>query len=1243
MFFNQLRVLVMLSFLRFNFRRSALVAILLFSTSFSLHSQSWTGSGPNHKNVRAVAQSPVSGNIVYAAAFGSGVYKSTDGGVSWINRSQGIINTYARSILAISDNDVFVGTNDGVFKSTNGGTNWTLAVTTPNSVRDIAYDVTTGSLYAVTYGANLFKSTDIGATWTNHVVTDPVSGMTMTHLRAVEVYAPDSIYVGGSILDVASGGALFKSSDGGLTWAQVQRNIGIRSTVMSIALSRNYPDYSLIIGTASKGVYKSVNYGLNWTEINGGGTTNPIVDRNTSAVAFGTSFRYAGTDSAGDFYLRSLGDITEGWPKGTGLPGIQAIINDIHLDNVDEAKLLLATEGEGVYQSIDSGKTWQPQSTGMMGVSARDVKVISNGNVVVANGFGDGIWRSSNHATTWTPATTLTSSNSVTSLATTNNVLILYAGLYGTGVFKSIDGGANWVVTDTTVMNKYVRAVVAHPTNSSTVYAGTGNGVFKTTNSGASWVEMNSGIPFSTSIRSMAIDKVNPNVIYAGTDLNYLYKSTDGGNNWTNITNANGFLLQDSFIRTITVDAGNSSIVYVGSDSGRVYKSFNAGTSFTLLSKISSVNSVRSIVRHPNDRRVIFAATFGSGVFVSADSGSHWLSMNDGITDLEIYSLECDNANPLNLYVGTGSTGVFRTTYSFINQSPLLSAIGNQSLFVTQNLSLNILSTDGNATMPSLTVSGLPSGATFTDSGNGNGSFTWTPTYSQGGTYYLTFKASDGSLVDSEQVTITVTNRPPVLSAIGNKSLIFNESISFGVNATDPDLLTPSFFLLNKPSSASFIDNGNGTGSFSWSPAYSDIGNYVVTFIASDGVMADSEIVTISVLDTTGSIIVNVSVEDGWNLISVPVGLNDMRKNSIFPTASSQAFAYQSGYVSKDTLQSGVGYWMKFSSNNQLPIGGDEILADTVDVNARWNLLGGISSPLLISEVVPVGPATIVSSFYGFTQAAGYFAEDTLKPGKAYWVKLDQAGQLMLGTPVLLGKNSPNMIESNRGEEHLMLQFTDAKGRTRNLELADNPTSSNTLRNELPPAPPVGVFDVRFASQRSVEFIKQDNNSLQEFNLHIRGAEYPITLSWKGSTTFMNSTLSLRGITNTQPLNLRSDGFIMLQSESEKALKLFIKVKEETQHPTIFSLSQNYPNPFNPTTTIQYNLPQDALVYMTVHNILGEEVAQLVQQKLNAGMHTQTFDAASLPSGVYFYRLHAFDAENGFLLFRDSKQLTLVK
>ncbi len=81
--------------------------------------------------------------------------------------------------------------------------------------------------------------------------------------------------------------------------------------------------------------------------------------------------------------------------------------------------------------------------------------------------------------------------------------------------------------------------------------------------------------------------------------------------------------------------------------------------------------------------------------------------------------------------------------------------------------------------------------------------------------------------------------------------------------------------------------------------------------------------------------------------------------------------------------------------------------------------------------------------------------------------------------------------------------------------------------------------------------------------------------------------------------------------------------QENVEQPITFSLSQNYPNPFNPSTTIRYSLPSDAFVSLRLFNSLGEEVASIVNGQKNSGRYEILFDASSLPSGVYYYRLIA--------------------
>jgi hypothetical protein len=88
--------------------------------------------------------------------------------------------------------------------------------------------------------------------------------------------------------------------------------------------------------------------------------------------------------------------------------------------------------------------------------------------------------------------------------------------------------------------------------------------------------------------------------------------------------------------------------------------------------------------------------------------------------------------------------------------------------------------------------------------------------------------------------------------------------------------------------------------------------------------------------------------------------------------------------------------------------------------------------------------------------------------------------------------------------------------------------------------------------------------------------------------------------------------------------------------PKEYKLEQNYPNPFNPTTTIKYSIPKTSFVSLKIYNLIGEEVATLVNEENSIGNYEIEFNATSLPSGVYFYRIQADS-------FVETKKMVLLK
>lgn len=110
------------------------------------------------------------------------------------------------------------------------------------------------------------------------------------------------------------------------------------------------------------------------------------------------------------------------------------------------------------------------------------------------------------------------------------------------------------------------------------------------------------------------------------------------------------------------------------------------------------------------------------------------------------------------------------------------------------------------------------------------------------------------------------------------------------------------------------------------------------------------------------------------------------------------------------------------------------------------------------------------------------------------------------------------------------------------------------------------------------------------------------------------------GVGMTPPGRLTSGRYY---TQTYDAISTPMSVDDETGFPTEYYLSQNFPNPFNPSTTIQYQLPHAGFVSLTVYDVLGKEVATLVNEEKSAGRYSVQFTTNRVSSGVYFYRLRA--------------------
>lgn len=365
-----------------------------------------------------------------------------------------------------------------------------------------------------------------------------------------------------------------------------------------------------------------------------------------------------------------------------------------------------------------------------------------------------------------------------------------------------------------------------------------------------------------------------------------------------------------------------------------------------------------------------------------------------------------------------------------------------------------------------------------------------------------------------------------------------------------------------------------------------------------------------------------------WNMISLPLIVTNSRKTSLFSTAASNAYAYTGGYAVDSMLDRGVGYWLKFPSEQDVNIYGTPFTSDTIELTEGWNMIGTISDTIETSGIVEHPPGIISSPFYGYNN--GYTLSTILIPSRAYWVKAGPGGgTIILFASGVIGKHE--VQDKNQIEKLNSLTFTSSDGSSQTLYLGSHGEQVVDMnRYELPPPPPPGILDARFTSQRYAEIYPVRMVKELEYGITLHAEAYPVTVTWNivdGEKTFrLKGSTEATGISAT----LHSQGKFILERQTSG---LSISVSEETSTPKQFAMSENYPNPFNPVTRINVELPAQSNISLRIFNLLGKEVAILASGTFDGGYHSFSWngvntDGIQVSSGVYFYKLEASSISN---------------
>lgn len=613
---------------------------------------------------RSVAVFPGNPSIYYVTTVGGGVWKTTNGGTSYTPIGDGLPQLFCGTVLVDNQNSNIVyvnigGTGEwwlpglGVYKSSDGGLTWAatgLTGTRANgiNVKKMAMSPSNSQVILAATNKGLYRTTNGGANWTvvrtgehGDVVFRPGDGNT--------IYAASDDYYNGS--------EMFRSVDGGATWTKVT-SLGKTKTRIWIGVSASDKEFVAAVfktDGSTKDLYVSNDRGSSFSY-----KSNSMPDADIFYVSqLNKNIMYGGAVT-----LKQSKDGGSTWTEITNwCCGNDAVRTEVHADfrgvshnPANLSEIYFCNDG-GVDKFNEQSKAWTSLSNGLVITMYYRIASAQTNNLMVSGATQDnggnarlsnGNWRNT------------TGGDATMCIIDPTNENIQYSSyINGDGIVKTTNAWNNNVaLTDALRKAGAVGGDWATPfaidlTNPLNLIAGYQD-VLRSTNRGDSWTKISNNLTGGANLQHITIAPNDGKTIYTSNGSNF-YRTYDTGTNWTKKASPAGDITR------ITVSPTDAKTVYItvnGGNGKRVFKSINGGDSWTniTLNFPNDVNAICIAYEKGTNEGLYVGSPIG--VFYKNASLSQWIYYGQGLPNTEINDISIAYGAK-KVRVGTWGRGVW--------------------------------------------------------------------------------------------------------------------------------------------------------------------------------------------------------------------------------------------------------------------------------------------------------------------------------------------------------------------------------------------------------------------------------------------------------------------------------------------------------------------------------------------------------------------------------------------------------